>query len=63
VDVAPGTVRTIIRFDYAKGAEVAATLRAEVIRSATGRRGAKGGRPTAPLLKVRFDDLEPFLDQ
>ncbi len=63
VDVAPSTVRTIIRFDYATGAEVAATLRAEVIRSATGRRNAKGGRPTAPLLKVRFDDLEPFLEQ
>jgi len=63
VDVATSTVRTIIRFDYAKGAEVAAALRSEVIRSATGRRAsARGGRPTVPLLKVRFDDLEPFLD-
>lgn len=63
VDIGPSNVRTIIRFDYARGAEVATALRAEVIRSATGRRSAaRGGRPTVPLLKVRFDDLEPFLD-
>ena len=63
VDIGPSNVRTIIRFDYARGHEVASALRAEVIRSATGRRSAaRGGRPTVPLLKVRFDDLEPFLD-
>lgn len=66
VDVSPTTVRTILRFDYAKGAEVAADLRAQVIRAATSRRRppvAQGSRaPLPPPLKVRFDDVEPFLD-
>lgn len=66
VDVSPTTVRTILRFDYARGTEVAADLRAQVIRAATSRRRppiAKGLRaPQPPPLKVRFDDVEPFLD-
>jgi primosomal protein N' (replication factor Y) len=66
VDVAPGIVRSIVRFDYSRGAEIAAALRAEVVRNATSRRRAaaiKGARPPlAPTLKVRFDDVEPFLD-
>ncbi len=66
VDIGPSTVRTILRFDYAAGADVAANLRAEVIRAATSRRrppAAKGGgAPAALTLKVRLDDVEPFLD-
>jgi primosomal protein N' (replication factor Y) (superfamily II helicase) len=64
VETAGGGVRTILRFDYARGAEVAAELRAEIIRSATSRRrslaskGASG--PIPPNLRVRFDDVEPF---
>jgi len=65
VDVSPTTVRTILRFDYSRGAEVAADLRAQVIRAATSRRkpavAGKGIAPPPPL-KVRFDDVEPFLD-
>ncbi|PRY70387.1 replication restart DNA helicase PriA [Glaciihabitans tibetensis] len=64
VDTEPGSVRTIVRFDYAAGQAVAAALRAEVIRNATSRRRAaavKGPRPPLPpSLRVRFDDVEPF---
>ncbi len=61
VETGSGSVRTIVRFDYGAGAEVAAALRAEVIRSATNRRRslAASGVPT-PALRVRFDDTEPF---
>ncbi|HEY4267049.1 MAG TPA: primosomal protein N' [Galbitalea sp.] len=66
VDTGPGAVRTIIRFDYNSGGAVAAALRAEVIRAATARRrgiAQKGGaRVIAPNLRVRFDDIEPFLE-
>jgi primosomal protein N' (replication factor Y) len=66
VDTEPGAVRTIIRFDYAAGAVVAASLRAEVIRAATTRRRAAaiaGPRPPLPPnLRVRFDDVEPFVE-
>lgn len=66
VDIAPSTVRTILRFDYGQGAAIAAQLRAELVRAATSRRRpsiAKGPRsPGAPTLKVRLDDVEPFLD-
>ncbi len=66
VDTGPGTVRTIVRFDYARGVELAADLRAEVIRAATSRRrppAAKGPRSAPPPpLRVRFDDVEPFLE-
>lgn len=66
VDIGPATVRTIVRFDYAHGTEIAANLRAELIRAATNRRrppATKGARtPGAPTLKVRFDDVEPFLE-
>ena len=64
VDTEPGSVRTIVRFDYNAGTRVAAALRAEVIRNATTRRRAasvKGPRPPLPpSLRVRFDDVEPF---
>jgi primosomal protein N' (replication factor Y) (superfamily II helicase) len=67
-----GTARTIVRFDYALGTEVADELRAEIIRSATSRRrslavkgasAARGGSSPAPAnLRVRFDDIEPFAE-
>ncbi|GAA4147422.1 primosomal protein N' [Leifsonia shinshuensis] len=61
VDVDEKTVRAVLRFEYAKGAEVAAAVRATVVRNATQRRRAPGGRPgyrPAPTLRVRFDDPE-----
>jgi primosomal protein N' (replication factor Y) len=66
VDTGPGAVRTIVRFDYNSGAAVATALRAEIVRAATARRrgiAQKGGaRVIAPNLRVRFDDIEPFLE-
>ncbi len=47
-------VRTIVRFTYASGHDVAAALRAEVLRAATGRRKGSG------RLRVKLDDVEPF---
>jgi len=62
VAVEGGGVRAIVRLDYAEGATVASTLRAEVIRNATTRRKrvATLPRPALPTVKVRFDDTEPF---
>ena len=66
VETGEGTVRTIVRFDYNAGTELAGGLRAEVVRAATRRRRPVPGKgfagPTPPNLKVRFDDTEPFLD-
>jgi primosomal protein N' (replication factor Y) (superfamily II helicase) len=65
VELADGSVRSIVRFDYASGAEVAAGLRAAIVRNATGRRRPPGApTPSTPrsVLKVRFDDTEPFVD-
>ncbi len=66
IDLESGGVRTIVRFDYGAGAAVASALRAEVVRQASSRRRPpvkNGARPPLPLnLKVRFDDVEPFLD-
>ncbi len=66
VETEPGSVRTIVRFDYAHGAEIATTLRGELVRNATTRRrsaAVKGARPPrAPSLRLRFDDVEPFAD-
>jgi primosomal protein N' (replication factor Y) len=61
-DPTPGTVRAIVRFPYAHGTEVAATLKAEVIRRSSTRRVVAGGakRRAAPALRVRMDDAEPF---
>lgn len=59
-------VRAIVRFDYAQGAAVAAALRAEIIRAASSRRKRVPGKSIPlplPTLKVRFDDIEPFLEQ
>jgi primosomal protein N' (replication factor Y) len=62
VEDASGAVRAIVRFPYAHGAEVAATLKAEVIRRSSSRRVVPGGnrRRAAPTLRVRLDDVEPF---
>ena len=64
VETGPGAVRTILRFDYARGAELAAELRAEIVRSATNRRRAlaskSGPGRAAANLRVRLDDIEPF---
>lgn len=64
VDIEDGKVRTIVRFDYAKGTEVASTLRAELVRNASGKRRPPKTQQFVPrpTLRVRFDDVEPFLD-
>ena len=65
VEVPGGGVRAIIRFDYAQGAAVATALRSEVIRAATAKRTRVPGAPirqVLPTLKVRCDDIEPFID-
>lgn len=58
---ADGLVRSILRFEYARGGEVATAVRAAFVRNATKRRrapaGKSGFRP-APTLRVRFDDPE-----
>jgi len=60
----PGTIRTVVRFDYRRGAEVAAALRTEVLRHASGRRSAaKAHPPRAVGLRVRMDDPEPFVQE
>lgn len=54
-------VRAVLRFEYARGAEVAAAVRASVVKNATRRRRApagKAGYRPAPSLRVRFDDPE-----
>jgi primosomal protein N' (replication factor Y) len=58
-----GTLRAIVRFDYARGSDVADALRSQIIRNATTRRkrvSAASAPPPLPTLRVRFDDLEPF---
>jgi primosomal protein N' (replication factor Y) (superfamily II helicase) len=65
VELDDDRVRAIVRFDYAQGGLVAERLKAELIRSATQRPKPLPGRPPrrrAPLLRVRFDDVEPFDD-
>lgn len=64
VDVSPGVERTIIRFEYGRGAAVATALRAQLIKAATSRRRPPGSTrgPSAPNLKIRLDDVEPFLE-
>ncbi len=59
-----GLVRVVVRFDYRRGAEVAAALRTELVRHATGRRAARRVHPArAPALRVRMDDPEPFVGE
>ncbi|GAA4155295.1 primosomal protein N' [Gryllotalpicola daejeonensis] len=56
-----GSVRAVVRFDYAHGDEVASALRGAIVRQATGGRrppaGRRRGRP-APTLRVKLDDPE-----
>lgn len=62
---ADGVLRAIVRFDYSLGRTVAETLRSEVVRVATSkpRRAPSGAsRSRAPTLRVRFDDIEPFVE-
>ncbi|TPW71122.1 primosomal protein N' [Schumannella sp. 10F1B-5-1] len=59
-----GLVRAIVRMDYAAAGEVAAELRAEMIRLSSARRSARPdqrrrGRQPVPL-RVLFDDPAPF---
>lgn len=59
-----GLVRTVVRFDYRRGAEVAAALRTEVVRHASGRRSAAKEHPPRGVgLRVRMDDPEPFVGE
>ena len=54
-------VRAVLRFEYAHGVDVAAAVRAAVVKNATRRRRAPAGRTgyrPAPTLRVRFDDPE-----
>ncbi len=56
-----GGVRSIVRFSYSKGPEVARTLRAELLRVVAQRRrapAAKGGYRPPPRLRIRFDETE-----
>ncbi len=58
---AEGGVRSIVRFDYAAGAEIARSLRAAIVANATKRRrgpSAKGGYRPPPTLRIRFDETE-----
>ena len=62
----PAAVRTIVRFDYQRGGEVAASLRELVIRSAAARRaatraaGRRAGARAGLDLRVRMDDADAF---
>ena len=55
-----GRERALVRFPYAEGARVAATLRAAVVAEAMGRRRARGKTPRTTL-SVRLDVTEPDL--
>lgn len=50
-----GLLRTVVRFDYRRGVEVASAIRTEILRRASGRSGRR-----STSLRVRFDDAEPF---
>jgi primosomal protein N' (replication factor Y) len=60
IAVDDGGVRSIVRFDYRHGADVARELRAAVVRNATARRRPVAGRPAraVPSLRLHFDDPE-----
>ncbi|GAB6857698.1 primosomal protein N' [Microbacterium xylanilyticum] len=55
-----GRERALVRFPYAEGARVAATLRAAVVAEAMGRRRGRG-RTARTTLSVRLDITEPDL--
>ena len=60
----PGTVRAIVRFDYAHGAEIAKRLRGALIADAAGSgsrvAGRRPGRASPHALRLRFDDRGVF---
>jgi primosomal protein N' (replication factor Y) len=66
IDTEDDLVRAVVRFDYSLGAEVARSLRASVVKNATGRTKRQTGKTTGtkttyrppPPLRVRFDDTE-----
>ena len=62
-DTAP-LVRAIVRFDYARGAEVAKRLRGALVADAAGSssrtRGRASGRTRSDALRLRFDDRGVF---
>lgn len=59
-----GVVRTIVRFDYRRGSDVAAALRTELLRHASGRRSAAKDHPPRGIgLRVRMDDAEPYVGE
>lgn len=65
IELEVGRVRAIVRFDYARGHDVATQLKAELVRGATARAPRVAGAPPrrrVPALRVRFDDVEPFDD-
>ena len=55
-----GRVRALVRFDYASGAKVTATLRAVVVAEAVKRRRGRG-QPNQSPLSLRLDILDPEL--
>ncbi len=55
-----GRVRALVRFGYAAGATVAATLRAAVVAEAVKRRRGRGQSNRSPL-SLRLDILDPEL--
>jgi primosomal protein N' (replication factor Y) len=66
IDTEDDLVRAVVRFDYSLGAEVARSLRASIVKNATGRTKRETGKATGtkttyrppPPLRVRFDDTE-----
>lgn len=65
IELAEGRVRAIVRLDYARGADVAAHLKAEIVRGTMAPSLRAPGAPPrrrVPALRVRFDDAEPFDD-
>lgn len=65
VELGDDRVRAIVRFDYARGAEVAERLKAALVKAATSRPPRIPGSPPRRrtiALRVRFDDQEPFDD-
>ncbi|GAA2182218.1 primosomal protein N' [Leucobacter tardus] len=60
----PPLVRAIVRFEYAKGAEVAKRLRGALVADAAGssarNRGKTPGRARPGALRLRFDDRSVF---
>lgn len=65
VELGDGRVRAIVRFDYARGAEVAERLKAALVKAATAKVSRIPGTPPRRRivpLRVRIDDQEPFDD-